>query len=109
MEIYFLSPSNKMYEIIVEESDTILQIKEKLSHHVKQKPENIMLLFQNEQLAEDDATFDEYNITHKDILSFLFKQSSTNLFETHEDSHLFVKPGFTHTIPIKKLLKRLKY
>ena len=98
--IYVRSISNKLFEILINQTSTIYELKEKLSSQVKITKEHLLILFHNQLCAEDDATLIEYDIYDKDILTFEVRKI-THTIKTFDDNTL--KISYTHRNIIKKL------
>jgi hypothetical protein len=62
IDLHFYSPSNKGFDLTVDSSSTVLQLKQKLASLVKIKKEHLLIVINDEILGEEDATLEEYKI-----------------------------------------------
>lgn len=95
--IYVRSISNKLFEILIDPSATVSELKQKVSSAVKVHHENLQLLMEHQLLAEESATLFEYDIFDQDILHFEIKECIKHVKDEEN-----TKTTYTHRIRSKK-------
>ena len=72
-EIFLLTPNEEVYNLNVEPSDKIINIKEKIKDKLDILPNQYKLIF-NENELEEYKTLDDYNIKKEDIVYLVYCQ-----------------------------------